>query len=175
MLSYVLKFISMWSHWKTRQLSVLGAAIVTYTSFLKLNVSTDKDSDARDWWRTKSGGKTRSKSEGHIFFPHDDKVLPVETHSFCRLARSLRCWSFKSSGAVHTTSDTVALVLLSHDISHLARQSHSKALPRRSLQENKRQEVAKRPHKERKTCVTQTRPTALWESPSRWKCLWAGT
>lgn len=48
MLSYVLKFISMWSHWKTRQLSVLGAAIVTYTSFLKLNVSTDNDSDARD-------------------------------------------------------------------------------------------------------------------------------
>lgn len=48
MLSYVLKFISMWSHWKTMQLSVLGAAIVTYTSFLKLNVSTDKDSDARD-------------------------------------------------------------------------------------------------------------------------------
>lgn len=48
-----------------------------------------------------------------------------------------------SSGAVHTTSDTVALVLLSHDISHLARQSHSKALPRRSLRENKRQEAAR--------------------------------
>lgn len=48
MLSYVRKFISMWSHWKTMQLSELGAAIVTYTSFLKLNVSTDRDSDARD-------------------------------------------------------------------------------------------------------------------------------
>lgn len=77
------------------------------------------------------------------------KFLPVETHSFCKLARSLRCWSFMSSGAAHTTSDTVALVLRSHDINHLARQSHSKALPRRSLQENKREEVAKRRDKER--------------------------
>lgn len=39
-----------------------------------------------------------------------------------------------ASGPTHATLDTVALVLFSHVISHLARQSHSKAFPRRSLQ-----------------------------------------
>lgn len=107
------------------------------------------------------------KVRGTYFSPRDDKVLPVETHSFCRLARSLRCWSFKSSGAVHTTSDTVALVLLSHDINHLARQSHSKALPRRSLRENKRQEVAKGPHNRKKdVCHTDTTYSSMRESKS---------
>lgn len=58
---------------------------------------------------------------------------PVETHSLCRLAMSLSRLSFISSGPEQTTSDTVALVLFSQVISHFARQSHSKALPRRSL------------------------------------------
>lgn len=60
--------------------------------------------------------------------------LPVEMHSLCRLVISLRRLPFISSGPAHTTSDTVALVFFSHVISHLARQSHSKALPLRSLQ-----------------------------------------
>lgn len=68
-----------------------------------------------------------------------------------------------SSGAAHTTLDTVALVLLNHDINHLARQSHSKALPRRSLQGKQRQEVAKGQDKERKACVLQTRHLQLDE------------
>ena len=58
---------------------------------------------------------------------------PVEMHSLCRLVMSLRRLPFMASGPAHTTSDTVALVLFSHVISHFARQSHSKALPRRSL------------------------------------------
>lgn len=49
-----------------------------------------------------------------------------------------------SSGSAHTTSDTVALVLFSHVISHLARQSHSKALPRRSLRKRRRRESSQR-------------------------------
>lgn len=59
--------------------------------------------------------------------------LPVEMHSLCRLVISLRRLPFISSGPAHTTSDTVALVFFNHVISHLARQSHSKALPLRSL------------------------------------------
>lgn len=54
-------------------------------------------------------------------------------HSLCRLVMSLRRLPFMASGPAHTTSDTVALVPFSHIISHFARQSHSKALPRRSL------------------------------------------
>lgn len=60
-------------------------------------------------------------------------LSPVETHSLCRLFMSLRRLSFRSSGAAQKTSDTVALVLFSHVMSHFTRQSHSKALPRKSL------------------------------------------
>lgn len=73
---------------------------------------------------------------------------PVEMHSFCRPFMSLRRLSFMSSGPVHKTSDTVALVLFSHVKSHLARQSHSKALPRKSL------------HK--RTTVCHCRKTNMW-------------
>lgn len=118
-------------------------------------------------WRQKIGKVSQLN-----FFPHvvtkSPKASPVEMHSFCRLDRSLRRVSFMSSGAAHTTSDTVALVLLSHDISHLARQSHSKALPRRSLQEGKRREVTvARDEKETHVCCRDTIPTALWASPSQ--------
>lgn len=58
---------------------------------------------------------------------------PVEMHSSWRLVMSLSLLPFISSGPAHRISDTEALVLFSHIISHLARQSHSNALPLRSL------------------------------------------
>lgn len=59
---------------------------------------------------------------------------PVDMQSFCRPLCSFRLLPFMLSGPAHATLDTVALVLFSQVINHLARQSHSKAFPRRSLQ-----------------------------------------
>lgn len=96
---------------------------------------------------------------------------PVEMHSLCRLFMSLRRLPFMLSGPAHTTSDTVVLVLFSHIISHLALQSHSKALPRKSLQgrtnvdyriEQKKNIISK----------TNSKLTALSVSQGQWKHPW---
>lgn len=63
---------------------------------------------------------------------------PVDTQSSCRPLCSFRLLPLEPSGPAHSTLDTLALVLFSHAINHLAPQSHWKAFPRRSLQGRRR-------------------------------------
>lgn len=165
MLSYVLKFISMWSHWKTKQLSELGAAIVTYTSFLKLNVSTDRDSVARDWWRTKSAGKTRKpKSEVDIAHFPDNASQSYRL----RRIRSVGWPDHWDAGPLCPLVQRKPHRTLWHWCSAATTSTiwHGSRTRRRCragrCKKTRDRKLPKQLGKERNLCVTQTPPTALW-------------